>query len=245
LLIAVPLSYGVCVTINVIHNGLLPPKGKKREIAVFFFRIVVVFVVMWLPSTVAFFVIGQVNVWVVYFASIWAHSQGAASTGVSLFKSDIWLAVANFMLCHTCRKNRTFDDLQISPCMRTGSRCRHGGSSNLDSTSLSPNILMDQLHETNEKDEGDEQIVQEAIYHVKEGQVKNTRDKTELSHENSHDEFSMDPGDKILSLLETSEHIPTLLVSSEGPESINCPKNGNDWSESVISTRLDWSRVTY
>ena len=153
---AVPLAYGVWVTIDITRNGLLPPQGKKREIAVFFFRIVVVFVVMWLPSIVFFYAGSGINIWVVYFSGIWAHMQGAVSAAVSMLKSDIRFAVLDFLFCRTLKANRDLEAMQgsrLSSISWNLSRQGLGASSlQVVSASRSHNILVDLSAETEQED---------------------------------------------------------------------------------------------
>lgn len=117
LLIAIPLVYAVCVTCHVLYKGLLPPSGKKREISIFFLRIIVVFGLMWLPALLIFFALGGTNPWVLYFSAIWAHMQGTVSAAVCMIKLDIRLAVKDFMTCRTFQSNREFDNRNKS-CRR-------------------------------------------------------------------------------------------------------------------------------
>jgi len=108
-LIAIPLVYAVYVTCHVLYNGLLPPSGKMREISIFFLRIIIVFVVMWLPGLVVMFAVGGSSPWALYISGIWAHMQGTVSAAVCMIKLDIRLAVKDFVTCRTFQLNREFD----------------------------------------------------------------------------------------------------------------------------------------
>ena len=49
---------------------------------------------------------GVFDIWVIYFASAWAHFQGALSAIVVLFKQDFNQAFRDFLSCRTWAKNR-------------------------------------------------------------------------------------------------------------------------------------------
>ena len=51
-----PTAYAMYVTADVLYNKLLPPRGKKRDLAVYFARIVAVFLLMWVPSIFLMFI---------------------------------------------------------------------------------------------------------------------------------------------------------------------------------------------
>jgi hypothetical protein len=54
----IPTVYSLYVAVDVMRRKLLPPQGKKRNLAIYFFRLVVVFLVMWIPSIFLLFVAG-------------------------------------------------------------------------------------------------------------------------------------------------------------------------------------------
>jgi hypothetical protein len=60
----VPYFYAVYVAVDVWKNNLLPPKGRRRFIAIYFFRIVAVLVVMWGPVIICFFILAHTSPWV-------------------------------------------------------------------------------------------------------------------------------------------------------------------------------------
>ena len=51
-----PTTYAMYVTLDVWYNKLLPPTGKRRDLAVYFARIVAVFLLMWVPSIFLMFI---------------------------------------------------------------------------------------------------------------------------------------------------------------------------------------------
>ena len=116
----IPIMYVFYVLYDVLKRHLLPSKGKRRLIALYFFRLIAVFLIMWLPTCVLLWMAASYLPTSVQFAGgTWSHLQGAVSAGVSLLKPDIFRAFRNFMCCrqdnhddnhhrarHRQRKNR-------------------------------------------------------------------------------------------------------------------------------------------
>lgn len=103
----IPLLYAIGVALDICLRRKLPTQGAKRELAVYFFRILVVFLVMWLPTIVVFYLLHMQNPWLTVLASAWSHSQGAVSAAATLLKPDIYQAFtevcANIIRCGHCR----------------------------------------------------------------------------------------------------------------------------------------------
>lgn len=96
----IPTAYALWVAFDVWHRGLLPPSGKKRNIAVYFFRLTVVFLVMWVPSIFLMFIAGGfLTSWVAFLGGCWSHLQGAVSGVASIMKQDIGQAFVEFLAC--------------------------------------------------------------------------------------------------------------------------------------------------
>lgn len=93
----VPFLY-VCYAVFIIwRQNLMPPSGRKRALAMYFFRLVVAFAVMWVPSLVLLVVTSPwTNPWLMWAGGFWAHMQGVVSGVLSLFKRDIWKAYVAF-----------------------------------------------------------------------------------------------------------------------------------------------------
>ena len=106
----IPLLYSVGVALDVCLRRKLPTQGPKRELALYFFRILVVFLVMWLPPVVVLYILQTQNPWLTVLASAWGHSQGAVSAAASLLKPDIYQAFselcANIIRFGYCRSRR-------------------------------------------------------------------------------------------------------------------------------------------
>ena len=100
----VPLFYCAYVAWHVWYQNLLPPPGKRRELMAYFYRITGVFAIMWVPGVFFFYVSVtfpnvNVQVWAIYIASVWSHSQGAVAAAVSMLKEDVYGAVMNLVWC--------------------------------------------------------------------------------------------------------------------------------------------------
>mmetsp|Transcript_11902 Transcript_11902/g.32997 ORF Transcript_11902/g.32997 Transcript_11902/m.32997 type:complete len:400 (-) Transcript_11902:152-1351(-) len=81
---------GICayVTVDVLRRGLLPKKGEgKRALAIYFFRLLLVFIIFWIPTIVSVFV--ATNPWLTFVGAIWSHSQGAVGALAMLGKNDV------------------------------------------------------------------------------------------------------------------------------------------------------------
>jgi len=110
LLFGGPFGYVLYCGYQIHHQQLLPPTGRRRILAIYFFRLSVVFVVMWLPGLLFLFVAGAwLDPWVAWAGGSWSHLQGAVSALVSLLKPDIWETVLDFWTCNHFQKNRTKD----------------------------------------------------------------------------------------------------------------------------------------
>ena len=81
----IPLGYVLVCVIIVFRRGMLPPIGRRRNLAVYFFRLVFVFVAMWLPFIIIAFIVGPARPGV---ESSWLPWTSAAWI-TSLTKPDI------------------------------------------------------------------------------------------------------------------------------------------------------------
>ena len=106
----IPIVYVGFVIWDVLYHKLLPPRGRRRMLATYFFRIVVAFFIMWLPTVIFFYGFSNFNPWVVWASGVWAHLQGFVSTTVSLMKPDIAQAARQFVTCRICGDMPTDDE---------------------------------------------------------------------------------------------------------------------------------------
>mmetsp|Transcript_30683 Transcript_30683/g.53028 ORF Transcript_30683/g.53028 Transcript_30683/m.53028 type:complete len:391 (+) Transcript_30683:1-1173(+) len=98
LFVGLPLMYVVWVSFDVYYHKLMPPTGQGRLLTIYFGRIELVFIVMWIPSLVLMFLVANIRLGVI--GGTWSHLQGAVSALVSLLKPDIREAVKHFVTCH-------------------------------------------------------------------------------------------------------------------------------------------------
>ena len=57
LFMLIPLVYVLWSCGNILYKGMVPPVGRRRNLALYFFRLIFVFVFMWLPFIVITFVV--------------------------------------------------------------------------------------------------------------------------------------------------------------------------------------------
>jgi len=109
MMMGLPLCYVVLVIAHIFRNDLLPSHGNGRYLAVFFTRLLVVFVVMWLPSFVMIYVISAKSFWGAMIGGAWSHLQGLVSAILCLRKPDIGESFWHLLTC-TKGKSGNFDD---------------------------------------------------------------------------------------------------------------------------------------
>jgi hypothetical protein len=104
---AIPYLYVFWVFFDVIfRSNLLPARGKRRDLSVYFFRISFVFLFMWMPAIVMVFMVrGRAHPWAVWAVGTWSHLQGLVSASIACLKPDIAESVNKFVTCQQCRDN--------------------------------------------------------------------------------------------------------------------------------------------
>ena len=107
----IPILYVGYACYDVWRNTLLPPTGKRRLLAVYFARLIIVFLVMWIPTVVVLFVV-PVGPWLSFAGGSWSHLQGFVSAVVSLMKPDIAASFKNLITCNWCK-----EDIDSRPSM--------------------------------------------------------------------------------------------------------------------------------
>ena len=93
----IPTGYALYVAFDVYYNELLPPmdsgsvaKRRQRQLALYFSRLIVVFLIMWVPSIFLMFLAsGHTSSWVAFAGGSWSHLQGIVSACASLMKKDV------------------------------------------------------------------------------------------------------------------------------------------------------------
>jgi hypothetical protein len=104
--VGLPTIYIVYVLVRVWRKQLMPTKGKQRNLAIYFFRLIVVFFVMWVPSLFLMFISPSfTSSWVGFIGGCWSHLQGAVSAFISIMKHDIGKSFVEFVSCgkHTLK----------------------------------------------------------------------------------------------------------------------------------------------
>jgi len=84
----IPMLYVMYVAADIWWRQLLPPKGKRRLLAIYFARILGAFFFLWTPYLLAVF-LAWGEPWGLWATSFWGHMQGAIAAGLSLLKPDI------------------------------------------------------------------------------------------------------------------------------------------------------------
>ena len=115
LFMLIPLVYVLWSCGNILYKGMVPPVGRRRNLALYFFRLIFVFVFMWLPFIVITFVVnpaiaGPQNPWLLWTGAAWSHLQGLVSVIVSCTKEDIKDCLVGTLTCDHCLKRRRRED---------------------------------------------------------------------------------------------------------------------------------------
>jgi len=111
LFMLIPLAYVLWSCGHILYKGMVPPVGRRRNLALYFFRLIFVFVFMWLPFIVITFVVnpaipGPQNPWLLWTGAAWSHLQGLVSVIVSCTKEDIKDCLVGTLSCGHCLKRR-------------------------------------------------------------------------------------------------------------------------------------------
>lgn len=93
----IPLGYVFYAVFVIWRQNLLPTSGGRRALAIYFFRLVFAFAIMWVPCLVLLIVTSAwTGPWIQWAGGLWGHLQGVVSGAVSLCKPDIWAAYKDF-----------------------------------------------------------------------------------------------------------------------------------------------------
>ena len=110
-LMGIPLVYVIYVLYQIKKQNLMPTVGKRRILTVYFLRLAIVFVVMWLPALLFLFILGAwIPHWLVWAGGAWSHLQGLVSSILSLGKPDIKSATYHLWKCQ-CHPRDTDEDM--------------------------------------------------------------------------------------------------------------------------------------
>ena len=88
------------IVISGLHARAVRARQRQaRALTLYFLRIFVVYIGMWLPAVFFIFVLKVNNEWLVWVGGMWAHLQGVVSAGLSLTKPDILVVVLALFGC--------------------------------------------------------------------------------------------------------------------------------------------------
>jgi len=101
ILVAPPLIYVTYVYIDVWYRKLLPKSGRTRVLSLYFLRVIIVFLVTWVPYFILYEIAWNVthSRWMVIVSYYLGSIQGTLSVVVALSKPDIQRAVRRFVKC--------------------------------------------------------------------------------------------------------------------------------------------------
>lgn len=187
--IGLPIVYVLYVWIDVRRRKLLPKSGRTRSVAIFFARITFVFLLMWLPTVIAIYIVGASSAWFSFLGGAWSHLQPAVSIGVSLLKGDIREAFLDFVKCRSFAQNAAVEDPN-APWEEPPPRKRR--SSNVFASFLANSLGRRASQDTNRRRSSngfDGEISPSPIIVPNEGLVSEATRTTETTH--SHVESSM------------------------------------------------------
>jgi len=97
-----PICYASVVVVDVVRRKLLPPTGRRRGLALYFSRVILVYYVMWIPGLIVFCFLGsfiRIPVWVFWAGAAWSHFQGFVSSLVATTRPQIRRAVRDYLRC--------------------------------------------------------------------------------------------------------------------------------------------------
>jgi len=113
-LVFVPAAFGIpfilflYILCDVYRKKMLSPKGRTRGVFLFFMRLTIVFVVMWLPALILIF--ASPNVILLSIGVILSHLQGMVSVLLCLTKLDIRISVINLITCTNSQGAASHDE---------------------------------------------------------------------------------------------------------------------------------------
>uniref|UniRef100_A0A7S1YVF3 Uncharacterized protein n=1 Tax=Ditylum brightwellii TaxID=49249 RepID=A0A7S1YVF3_9STRA len=101
LIVGPPLLYLIGVCVHIWKYKLLPRSGRTRVLSLYFLRVVIVFLVTWVPYFVIFEIAFNVTFsrFMVYISYYLGSIQGFLSVVVAMSKPDVKRAVYQFLCC--------------------------------------------------------------------------------------------------------------------------------------------------
>ena len=115
----IPIFYVLWVCWKIFYDKLMPPPGRRRLFTIYFGRLIIVFLIMWLPTLLFLFLLGPwLPQWVDFVGGAWSHLQGGVSAFLVLLKPDIWDTFQNFITCGQKKENCESDNSNRSRSSR-------------------------------------------------------------------------------------------------------------------------------
>lgn len=122
LLVIPPLLFSLWVCFDVWHRNLLPKRGRTRVLSLYFLRVIVVFLVTWIPYFVIYEVAWNItySTWMVNISYYLSSIQGTVSVLVALSKPDIYDAVVALPFLRDCKRRRDQKKRKMRASLRKG-----------------------------------------------------------------------------------------------------------------------------
>ena len=102
--IGAPLVYIVYVAVHTWRHKLISPRRSTASrqafsLAMYFLRIFICFLVMWVPTIILIYVFDLRLIWLGWAGGTWSHLQGLVAVLLTLTKRDVLRAVATLVCC--------------------------------------------------------------------------------------------------------------------------------------------------
>ena len=103
LFVLLPYIYVLYSVLDIYWRKLLPARGKRRILSIYFFRIVAIFLIMWGPVAFLIYFVNELIIKMnkehasIFAVAVWAHFQAVLSAAVTLTKPNIYHAVINYL----------------------------------------------------------------------------------------------------------------------------------------------------
>lgn len=122
LLVIPPLLFCLWVCFDVWYRDLLPKRGRTRVLSLFFLRVIVVFLVTWIPYFIIYEVAWNItySTWMVNISYYLSSIQGTVSVLVALSKPDIYDAVMALPFLRDCKRRRDEKRRKLRASLRKG-----------------------------------------------------------------------------------------------------------------------------
>jgi len=93
----VPLAFILVISVRAWKEGALQHASRARSLAVFYMRILMVFLLFWAPTVLLMYIVPLHEVWVGWAGGTWSHLQGLFTALLCLTKKDVQEAVRQLL----------------------------------------------------------------------------------------------------------------------------------------------------